>query len=236
MNIGKSWKDAIDFLKPHNLKPFLMVTAKTIFDVYRSINHPLTARGNWVVILILVILVGFTNIIKKFHLFFLSTIMLNGIHYFLFFMFVLGMRPSVGLKDRAYFEYYITKYWYLLVATLLFGIVCVDVIPFAFIVYILFLLFAFDSEGTSAQLLMAARNSGKMVLYNFPVFCLFFVAYILLELLLYGFVAFALGYFGGLTIATLLYILCVPLEIACLTNLYIKFLHSQPTLYFSQPE
>ncbi len=236
MNIGKSWKDAIDFLKPQNLKPFLLVTGKTIVDVYRSINNPLTARGNWFVILILVILVGCTNIIKKFHLFFLSTLMLNGIHYFLFFLFLVGMRPSVGIKDRAYFEYYLTHYWYLLVATLLFGILYIDVIPFAFIIYMLFLLFAFDSDGSPAQLVTALRNSLKMAFYNFPVFALFFLLYIVLEVMLHYLVGFALGYFGGLTIAALLYILCVPLEVACLTNLYIKFLHSQSSLYFKQSE
>ncbi len=236
MNISKSWKEAIEFLMPHNLKPFLLVTGKTIFDIYTSINKPLTSRGNWLVILILVLLVGLTNITKMFHLFFISTLMLNGIHYFLFFIFLLGMRPSVGIKDEDYFLSHIKKYWYLLITTILFGILYLDVFPFAFIIYMLFLLFAFDSDGSPASLLMALRNSGKMVIYNFPVFLLLFLLLLIIGIMVHSLVGSALGYFEGFTIATLLYILFTPIEIAFITNLYIKFIHSQPALYFNQPE
>lgn len=236
MNISKSWKDAIEFLMPYNLKPFLLVTGKTIFDIYTSINKPLTSRGNWFVILVLVLLVGLTNIIRMFHLFFLSTLMLNGIHYFLFFIFLLGMRPSIGIKDEDYFTYYFKKYWYLLVATILFGIFYLYVIPFAFIIYMLFLLFAFDSDGSPASLLIALRNSGKMVIYNFPVFLVLFLLLLIIGILVHSLVGFALGYFEGFTIATVLYIVFTPIEVAFIMNLYIKFLHSQPALYFNQPE
>lgn len=239
MNIGTSWKEALRFLIPQNLKPFLLVTGKTIIDIYKAINKPLTSRGNWLVILILILLVGLTNLITMFHLLFISTILLNGIRYTILFMFLLGMRPSVGIKDKDYFYYYCSKYWYLFIATICFGILYEEflyVIPLLLIFYILFLLFVFDSDGSVRALVPALINSGKMILYNFPIFFLLFLLFVMIGIVLDFLVGFALGYFGGLTSATLLYIVFTPIYVACITNLYIKLVHSQSTLYFQQPE
>ncbi len=162
--------------------------------------------------------------------------MLNGIHYFLFFIFLLSLRPSIGIKDGDYYISYLKKYWYLVIATLLFGILYLNVIPFAFILYMIFLLFAFDSDGSPIALYTALKNSLKMIIYNFPVFLLLYLVLGILGILVHSLVGSALGYFEGFTIATVLYILFTPIQVAFITNIYIKFLHSQPTLYFHQPE
>lgn len=237
--MSTSWKEAIGFLMPQNIKPFLLVTAKTIIDIYKSINKPLTSRGNWLVILVLVLLVGLTNLIKMFHLVVLSTIVLNGIHYIILFLFLLGMRPSVGIKDREYFYFYCMKYWYLFIATICFGILYEEllyIIPLLLIFYMLFLLFVFDSDGSASSLIAALRNSGKMIFYNLPIFLVLFLVFVMMGIVVDFLVGFALGYFGGLTIATLLYIIFTPIYVAFITNLYIKLVHSQSVLYFQQPE
>ncbi len=236
MNLMQSWKESVGLLMPQNLKPFLLVTAKTVLDVYKSINKPLTSKGNWIVALVLVVLIGLTNVIKMFHLFLIEAILLNGMLHFLFFIFLLGMRPSVDVKNWNYFERYLKKYWYLFIITIALGISHVYIIPFIFIAYLLFLLFAFDSHGSGQEIIIAIKNSFKMIVFNFPVFFILFGVLGIINLILYFLVAFALGYFGGLTIASILYIIFVPIEVAFITNLYIKFLHGQPSLYFKQPE
>ena len=236
MNIFMAWKESISLLYPKNLKPFLMVTAKTIIDIYRSMNKPMSSRGNWIAAIVLIFLIGFTNLIKIFHFFTIEAVLLNSIWGFLIFMFTLGMRASVDIKNKDYFLYYSKKYWYLGIVTLLLSISHIFIIPFSFIFYVLFLLFIFDSYGSASEFILALKNSIKMLIYNLPIFLLLFFVLRFVNLILYALVAFALGYFGGLTIATFFYILFMPIHIAFIANLYIKFIHSQSSLYFNQPE
>lgn len=240
MNLIQSWKNSLELLVPKNLKTFLLVTGKTILDVYASLDKPLTSRGNWIAVIILVTLIGLTNIIKTFRLFMLESIILNGILHLFFFLFLLKMRSSIGIKNRDYFEQYVRKYWYFLLISLLFGISYLYAIPFfgniVFLLYMLFLLFTFDSDGSSIQLIIAFKNSVRMLLYNFPIFLVLLGILSIINVILSFLIYFAIHYFGGLTIALLLYILVVPIQIALISNLYIKFIHAQPSLYFNQPE
>lgn len=236
MNIFHSWKDSLGLVWPDKLKPFLMVTAKTVLDIYRSINKPLTSRGNWIVLALLVVLVGLTNAIKMFHLFFVEELLLNSMLHFLIFLFALGIRPSIAIKDEAYYSDYIKERWYLLVLTIVLGILPVYYIPLTFIWYVLFLFFALDSKNSFKDLAAAVKNSVIMLVYNLPLFVLVWAVVGLITVIMNFFVAFALYYFGGLTFAFILYILFVPIQIALIDNIYIKLLHDQPSLYFKQPE
>lgn len=236
MSLIQSWKESLELLIPQNLKPFLLVTLKTVMDIYKSVNKPLTSRGNWIAAVILIMLIGLTNIIKMFHLFWAQELLLNSVHHFLFFIFLLAMRPSIDIKDRIYFGHYLKQYWYFVLVSIAFGISHLYVIPFAFIIYMVFLLFVFDSYGSKNELILALKNSVKMVVFNFPIFLILLAVLAIINIIVYYLVAFALGYFGGLTLAVLIYILFVPIQVAFISNLYIKFIHGQSSLYFKQPE
>lgn len=236
MNIWQSWKDSLALLRPENLKPFAMVTAKTVMDIYKAINRPLTSRGNWILFAIVGVLVLVTNTLKMLHLYAFEAFLLNTFRYALVFLFVLALRPSVDLKTWEYYQANVHTFWYLLVGLVLFGIGGLFAIPFVYIFSVFFLLAAFDTHGTAQELLAAARNSFLMMLYNFPVVGCAYLVLGTVNLLLYFFMKFVLSYFGGLTLAVFLCIVFVPIEVALLANLYIKFLHAQPGLYFKQPE
>src|SRR3989304_5686694 len=150
MNTMQSWRDSIKLLYFQNLKPVLMVTAKTVLDVYPRINldHPLTIRGNWMLAVGLVVLIILTNIINFLHLIWLPGLMLNTVLHTMYFFACLTIRPSVAIKDKAYYRSYVMQYWYLLLLGVVLGNTYFFVIPFAFILYIFFVLFAFDGGGS----------------------------------------------------------------------------------------
>ncbi len=236
MNLIQSWKESLQLLEVKNLKPFLLVNFKTVLDLYKEINRPLASRGNWTLLVAIVVLIGLTNILKMFHLFRLEAIIQNGMLHFLFFMFCLAMRPSIAMKGLEYFRSYLERFWIVLVVTIVLGITQIYIIPLTFIVYMLFLFFAFDTQGTLNGLLLSLRNGFMMVLYNLPIFLILELLIRLINYILFYLVGFALGNFGGLTLVVILYILIVPIEVAFISNLYIKFVHSQSSLYFSQPK
>lgn len=238
MNLIESWKESLRFFERENLKSFLLVSFKAYIDVFRVINKPLTASGNLIAIGVIVLLVLLTNVIKLFHLFVVEAIVLNSMHHVLFFLFCLAMRPSIGIKDVAYFRSYLTRFWilFLLALAIIFGVSRIYVVPLTFIWYIFSILFAFDSSGGLLDIVYALKNGFMMVLYNVPICAALWVALAAINVLLYYLVGFALGSFGGLTMTATLYLFFVPVEVAFITNLYIKFVHSQSSLYFSQPK
>ena len=213
-----------------------MVTAKAVLDLFKRMNKPFTSRGNWILVIGVVLLVGFTNIIKLFHLYWLEALLLNSMRYFLVFMSTLALRPSVALKDAAYYKHYLYEFFYIILLTVTLGLIQIYILPLIFIWYLFFLLFFLDTDGTWASLISAMRNGFRMLMYNLPLCVVVYAALGCINIVLFYLVAFALSYFGGLTIAGFLYVLFVPIEIALVTNLYIKLLHGQPSLYFKQPE
>lgn len=236
MRILESWKESLAIFKPANLKLFVLVTAKTVIDIYRSLHRPAWAvAGGWVVAVVIAQVV-LTDIFRKFGLVFVEGLVVNTIEHALLFFFVLGIRPSIEVKNSHYFFYKTRDYWYLLLMTVILGLLPFYVVPFLFVYYTLFLIFALDSFPTFAGLLTAAKNGGIMLLYNLPVFTAIYLVTLVLNLILNLLVSFALGYFGGLVLATLLYCIFIPIEVALLVNIYIKVIHSQPSLYFNQPE
>lgn len=235
MNIISSWKHSLQFLKPDHLKTFMLITLKTITDTYKSMNSPLPAGGNWFLAGILVLCISLTNIIKYLNLFGLQEVLINGTLFFIYFMFCLGMRSSVGVKDKEYFIAYLRSFWGLLVVTILLGLTPIFIIPLLFITYIFFLLFSFDTSGTMQGIMRAGRNSMVMVIYNLPIILLVYIGLSIINLVMYGLVAFSLGNWGGLTMVIIVYAVFVPIEIAVLSNVYIRRLNDQPELYFVQP-
>lgn len=234
MNSIQSWKDSMKLLQLQNLKPFLMVTGKAVFDVYHRMNHPLSTRGNWFLGIALVVLIVLTNVINFFQFIWLEVLLLNTTLHTIYFICCLSLRPSVAIKDKAYFIEYLTRYWYLLVLGIVLGNTYVFFIPLMFIFYMFFLLFAFDSGGTVKGLVRALRNAVAMLYYNAPLSIVLYAAVSLLTLALHSLVFFAWSLWGGLTITIILYLIFVPIEVALITNVYIKRLHDQPQFYFDQ--
>ena len=239
VNLIQSWKESLRLFERQNIKSFLMVTAKTFLDVYGAINRPFTGWGNWITLGIILALVLLTNVIKMFHLMAFAGIILNVIFHFLFFIFCLAMRPSTDIKDMAYFRSYIERYWIFLVGMILLGFLRVHFIsiPLFFLWYVFSVLFVFDSRGRIGDFRIALQNGFRMVLYNLPICLVLWLLFkIIDDFVLWYCIVFSLEYFGGLTMAVILYIFFVPIEVALITNLYIKFVHGQSSLYFPQPK
>ncbi|EKD48714.1 MAG: hypothetical protein ACD_64C00170G0001 [uncultured bacterium] len=235
MNIVQSWKDSLNLFKPENLKPFLMVTAKTVIDIYKNINKPLTSQGNWILFGIVAGLVVLTNIVKLFHWFWLVELLLATMYYLLTFVVVLALRPSIDQKGWDYFYDKVQKFWYLIAPMIILAIGGIDTVGL-FVWYLFFLFAAIDTHGTAQELLGSLRTSFIMIVYNLPVCIAAYVALWFINKLLDGLLSFVIGYFGGLTLAVLFYILLIPIQVALIANLYVKFIHGQPSLYFKQPE
>ena len=231
MNLMQSWKQSMQLLAPQNLIPFLLVTVKTVADTYKEMNRPHTSRSNWVLAGVIAFLIILSNIVKKWYMLWFEGYFLNGLRYALFFLFVLALRPSVAIKDTDYFKKYMHTFWPLLIAIILLGLTPIFAFPFLLMGYIFFLLFAFDGDRSTSSLLIAVRNSFTMILYNFPLCLAFEVILRIIGYILYKLVAIAIGYWGGLTIAAFLYLIFVPIEVAIITNLYIKLFHAQSELY-----
>lgn len=236
VNLIQSWKESLRLFEFQNLQPFFLVTVKTCVDLYKTINRPLTAWGTWVALGVVALLVIATNMVNMMPLFGLDALILNGMRHVFFFLFLLAMRPSTGIKDMMYYRSYVEQFWLLLVMAILLGISHLYVIPLTFIWYLFSLLFVFDGAGTLRDLGRSFQNGFVMVVYNLPVCAALWAVLALIGIILYRFVGFVLGYFGGLTMAALLYIFFVPMEVALITNLYIKFIHEQSSLYFPQPK
>jgi hypothetical protein len=236
MELMQNWKNSLQLLNPNQLKPFLMVTAKTVLSVYNTLNKPLSSRGNWELAGVVLFLIVLSNIIQN--VFWLESIILNGVRYGLFFIFILSMRPSVSRKDQAYFLEYIDRFKYALIATILLGILPpffpVFAIPLVFLWWMFFLLFLFDSSGSFKATLRAKAQATKLLVYNLPIcIVLELVKGIIGYLLLDKFVGWAIGW-GGLTLAIIVYLLVVPIIVALICNFYIKKFHDQPDVYLNQ--
>jgi hypothetical protein len=232
----QSWKDSLALLRRENLKPFLLVTAKTVLDIYKAINKPLTSRGNWILFAMVGVLVLLTNALKLLHLYELQAYLFDVIRYSLVFIFVLALRPSVDLKSWEYYSSNIQKFWYLMIGLIVLGTSWLFAVPFVYMFTIFFVLAALDTHGALSELLIAARTSIRMLIYNFPICACAYAVLAAVNIFFFYLLKFVLGYFGGLTLAVFLCIVFVPIEVALLANLYIKFLHAQPSLYFKQPE
>lgn len=234
MKLMQYWKSSLELLHPAQLKSFLLVTLKNVLTVYKDMNKPLTSRGNWILVGVILLLIGLTNLIKVWHMFWFESLFLNGIRFFLFFIFALGLRPSVGIKNWQYFEEYLDRFKYAFAITIILGMTPIFAIPFFLQWYMFCLFFLFDSHGTMKDIISAKTRAAKLLWYNLPLCIVLEVVLRLIGYILYSLVAFALGYWGGLTLAVILYLLVIPIEVALICNIYIKKFHEQSDIYLNQ--
>lgn len=257
MTLMQTWRDSL-LVIPQQFKLFFMVTAKASIDTY----HILFTRLWWVVLLD--VLLFFT--VSLVHDWVPKTVLVNFLYlfvsqYFLFFMLVLAIRPSVLKKDNAYF----LSYWFYFLFLLLFMAALYLVLTALFLfklgflkpifmiqtpfvvspLVIFFTLFLLDSDGTVGQGIKSAARSIKMVWYNYP-FCL--ISYTVFCYVLSPLVLWFIDYFSARSIAVfssvyaqiaILFIaryiyfwLFMPLVLSFMTNFYVKVIYPQLNLYF----
>ena len=70
------------------------------------------------------------------------------------------------------------------------------------------------------------------MVYNLPIIGVVHVVLSIINLIMYGLVAFSLGNWGGLTMVIIVYAIFVPIEIAALANVYIDRLNDRTRVIF----
>lgn len=236
MELITSWKDSLQLLKPKNLSQFLLVSMKAVVDLYRELASFFVDRNNWILIGSVIGLIVLAHIVKIWHLYFFGQFMLNSMRWILIIIACLALRDSVTVKNRDYFISYLMNYWYVIIVALILGITGIEAIPFVSLWYIFFILFAFDTKGGCLSVLSKTRQSFLMLVYNLPVCFALYAVLSVMGIILYRLEAWALGYAVGLVFIMCLYCIFIPIQIALITNFYIKRLHEQPDLYFTQPQ
>jgi len=94
MQLLQSWKESLLVFKPSNFKLFLMVTLKSIWETYKSLFYHFW----WLVILLVTVPLHKTAF---------GLLILFGAPLLLVYLILLIARPSVDLKNWAYFAKYI---------------------------------------------------------------------------------------------------------------------------------
>ncbi len=108
-------------------------------------------------------------------------------------------------------------------------LILADFIP----LWIFFILFFLDSDGSITELWNAVVRAVKMTLYNLPLLLILMIVTVLPVFVLAKFI---LSWQWPAYIAPLLYIVLLkPFIINIWTNIYIKKFHEMPELYFKQP-
>lgn len=211
-----SWRESLVLLQPKNLKLFLLVTLKSLTMALRS----------WLIYAAptLVVWALLSNMIVRFS--YNTADMIIFVSYgwtaALTVSMILFMRPSVALKNCAYFRSYAGRAFLLVTIGLLLYLVPRNVSVIAWLCYVNFSLFALDSDFYPMSLIKSGIRGLRMIIYNFPVYVAFIVPAYLLESIVqtqYGFIIRMLS----LLIWTALFV-----------NLYVKRVHDQFTLYFGK--
>jgi hypothetical protein len=240
MTLLQAWKDSLSLLKPKHLHLFALVTLKSIVSVYKVllkywwwlyaiiIVHSVLLWDKPSIVMDIISLcypseidsnsahdlwVSIVSYLDKSYSFFLSLLPAA---------IILSTRSSLQQKNCAYFRRY---FIYCLPM-----IVVINLLPFktTFLPYLMTLFFFFDSDKQLKQWPISLFRGIKMMVYNWPLF-------VMIELLSFAVfklhVYFQWGMWSFIGGAILL-----PIFICIYMNIYIKKLHDQFDLYFSQPK
>lgn len=230
MTLVQAWVDSVSLLKPKNLKLFLLVTLKSIIEAYKLVF----VYWSWLIALIGAYIfiapyfVGYGAIAGYLGLNYLYQMLLFGI--------CLSTRPSIMQKDCAYFRSYAKYFIYTAIFLIFF------LIPFLFTDplmglgfslsggYVFSLLFFLDSKKQPKDFVFSLWYAFKMVIFNFPLVTVFQVSLYI--------AAYSFCYYTSFSFATyfLISALLMPIPVCTYTNIYIKKLHDQFDLYFTQPK
>jgi hypothetical protein len=234
MRLLQSWAESLALFKPENLKPFLLITLKSIIETYKllftNFLPAIVAPLGLVMIFNYVPLHLRTPILGGS---FLGFVILSL--FFWFFLVVLCARPSVHIKNWRYvFSYWRHFIYYLAIVSLALMIFQVNeyelLNTFTRLYLIFFMAFLLDSNAQANSVLLSCFRALKMLFYNLPFLMIPAVFFICLNKIfsyLYVFVPF-LQYAEVFLLPVLIFFyVCFYL------NFYVKKKHEQFSLYFS---
>jgi len=263
MYIVDSWKESFEILKPRFLKVFFLILIKSVIEtckvwftyfwwliaIHILFNVALLNQAIYFKIFL-----RFKNFSYFFSFFYLLFSFLVS------FTLILSARPSVKRKTFRYFWDY--KFYFLLtilgIVTVYFPLnffygemkdllmpnilVPKNYIYFKFVKVLLnaifiyrpiiwvFTLFLLDSKGGLRNLFLSVYRSFKMVIFNYPFyFCVTLALGFFLDAVFLILIYFGLGYMNFY-----ISLLFLPVYLCIFTNFYVKRVHEQFGLYFSE--
>lgn len=253
MRLLRSWRDSLLLLAPQNFKLFALVTLKSTFETYKVLARvwylSLIPLITPIAIKLYLISLGPDNALD----FFKTTwsyhagMFVASMQVLLTVMVCLATRPSIKQKNAAYFISYIRSSLMLVfVGTLLKqayllwswvgwnGAFSMQIATHYIPLWIFFILFFLDSDGSIKEFWTSVVRAVKMTVYNLPLLMIL----IFVVSLVGGVFAKLIVLHRLLAYASLFMYLFLlkPLVINIWTNIYIKKLHEMPDLYFKQPK
>jgi hypothetical protein len=225
MNILQSWKESLMVLAPKNIKLFLLVTLKTLFD---SINPIIFFYAASFIFLGIGFATGLTLLF--------SVISLVSI-----FLITLSVRPSTLIKDMEYYlsdiffigsiVLFVLTVWSIGISSLSnkFGAIGYWTGLF-FVPYgIIFLFFVMDANKKTSDLLRAPLRAFSMVVLTLPFYSIIALLFISIFML----IEHVIGE-NQIIIRTFLFVITIPFFITLLSRLYILHIHRHYQDYFGR--
>ena len=242
MTLIQAWIDSLSLLKLKHLKLFILVTLKSIVDTYKIL-----LKYWWWLFGIIV-----ACFIMSYHLTdsFIDYVWIKRIsdwaYQILLFATIIATRPSLEQKNCAYFRFYMR---YFLITALFLLIAPLWIWPRGLsVIYFFIILFYMDSIKRTTILKKTLHTGDlgisifraiKMIIYNYPLLlCIGLIIYIPLyffAFLIFLYSSLIINYIYLSLLLNIIYALLSPIIVCLYTNIYIKKLHDQFDLYFTQP-
>ena len=229
MTLVQAWVDSVSLLKPKHLKLFVLVTLKSIIDVYKIV-----AKYWWWLFAIIIGCYVVPYVLTDSIAMYVHAERISQWSYqILLFATIVATRPSLFPKDCAYFRS--NMIYFLGVALPLvffpYSFWPVAISPF----YFFTLLFFLDSEkklyrGMFNDLLVSVFNAIKMTIYNYPLLVIIGLGLYMPIFCVYNYVLFAP------LLHNVIGAFLLPITVCTYANIYVKKLHDQFDLYFKQPK
>lgn len=261
MTLVQSWIDSLQLLKPKNLQLFALVTLKSIIEAYKLLFKYFW----WLIVLQLLcykfglfgsyFFVVMIAVIQNLLFFMICAITRPSI----------GKKDCAYFRSQLYPFAYFAAFWTLLIAIGYFlGIVVpegAELLP-VFVWTVFSMLFFLDAEKSVKSFCVSLWYALKMILFNLPiVLCMYFAIYIfnasvvwlvglLMDAIYQGLLMLGMKWIWMKDIVrwivhhsvllilqyALVPLLLLPIGICTYANIYIKKLHDQFDLYFTQPQ
>jgi len=203
MNLFVAWQDSLTILQPKNLKLFLLVTLKAMGDTFK----PWIKYFWWLLLIefamprLWLTLYGTTSFFSNMWLNMAAT---NFTSMLWFVSILLAARPSVAIKNCAYFRSYIWRIVYVLPISLLINmgtsflmysvfdqyinislsptvvgaVLIMGIINWSVRIYVInYALFVLDSDASIKQVLKSLLYALKMVVYNYPFYIIVYIVH-----------------------------------------------------------
>lgn len=253
MQLLTAWKDSLVLFIPKNFRQFLLLTANTIIQSYG-----VWIRYWWWLLPIYAGIVWRSGLLDEYAQTdsLAMQIAFLGIVGLIFFTFLLSVRASILRKDYAYFLKYAqrpdTYFLYCIISlsaliyfldwSISIGTDWPSHLYMLFVAYcaqlwfLFFMFFLLDSRGTLYDAIRSSYQSLTMMVYSLPFFIGCFMIMLPIVLMLQELVPFSVAFihthFVGAFGLLLTWHCAISLPICFLSNVYIKKVHEQYSLYY----